>query len=82
MTKRFWAVFLVLCLTVSLLAGCSSSKGPTAGIDFAKVDYDKDFASLRTPGSQEEAYDYQLFFLPEKDAFPFSVRKGQFHSDA
>ncbi len=68
MTKRFWAVFLVLCLTVSLLAGCSSSKGPTAGIDFAKVDYDKDFASLRTPGSQEEAYDYQLFFLPEKDS--------------
>ncbi|MBR3473482.1 MAG: InlB B-repeat-containing protein [Oscillospiraceae bacterium] len=28
---------------------------------------DKDFSRLRTPGSQEEAYDYDLFFLPEVD---------------
>ena len=28
---------------------------------------DKDFSSLRTPGSQEEAYDYTTFFLPEMD---------------
>jgi len=28
---------------------------------------DKDFSRLRTPGSQEEAYEYSLFFLPETD---------------
>ena len=28
---------------------------------------DKDFSRLRTPGSQEEAYDYAIFFLPEMD---------------
>ena len=28
---------------------------------------DKDFSRLRTPGSQEEAYDYSIFFLPEMD---------------
>lgn len=28
---------------------------------------DKDFSSLRTPGSQESAYEYRNFFLPEKD---------------
>ena len=28
---------------------------------------DKDFSRLRTPGSQEEAYAYDLFFLPEPD---------------
>ena len=28
---------------------------------------DKDFSRLRTPGSQESAYDYDLFFLPEVD---------------
>lgn len=28
---------------------------------------DKDFSKLRTPGSQEAAYEYQTFFLPEAD---------------
>lgn len=28
---------------------------------------DKDFSRLRTPGSQEDAYEYSLFFLPEAD---------------
>lgn len=28
---------------------------------------DKNFSSLRTPGSQENAYDYQINFLPEQD---------------
>lgn len=34
---------------------------------------DKDFSSLRTPGSQEAAYEYSAYFLPEKDgtAQPF-----------
>ena len=28
---------------------------------------DKDFSRLRTPGSQEDAYEYSIFFLPEAD---------------
>ena len=28
---------------------------------------DKDFSKLRTPGSQEEAYEYAAFFLPTVD---------------
>lgn len=28
---------------------------------------DKDFSGMRTPGSQETAYDYRIFFLPEPD---------------
>ena len=28
---------------------------------------DKDFSGLRTPGSQEEAYEYNMFFLPDVD---------------
>ena len=68
MKKRIWSIILAICLTASLLAGCgASSSGSKSGSEFAHPDYDKDFASLRTPGSQEEAYDYQLFFLPEKD---------------
>lgn len=29
---------------------------------------DKDFSTLRAPGAQEAAYDYNRFFLPEKDS--------------
>lgn len=28
---------------------------------------DKDFTTLKTPGSQEAAYNYEYFFIPEKD---------------
>lgn len=28
---------------------------------------DKDFSGMRTPGSQEAAYDYNIFFVPEMD---------------
>ena len=70
MKKKALSLLLLVCLTASLLAGCGSAQTGTteaAGSGFAKVDYDKDFSLLRTPGSQEEAYDYELFFLPEKD---------------
>ena len=70
MKKKALSLLLIVCLAASLLAGCGSSGGngnKPAGPEFAKVDYDKDFSTLRTPGSQEEAYDYELFFLPEKD---------------
>ncbi len=65
--KSLTYLMTALCMAAMLLGGCSKPKKPTDGIEFAKVDYDKDFSALRTPGSQEEAYDYQLFFLPEKD---------------
>ncbi|AUS97278.1 hypothetical protein CDQ84_17800 [Clostridium thermosuccinogenes] len=38
-----------------------------SGDEIKYPDTDKDFTNLRTPGSQEMAYDYRLFFLPEKD---------------
>ncbi len=69
MSKKIISLLLALCMTVALLAGCGGSEGSAGSSDssFAQPDYDKDFSTLRTPGSQEDAYDYQLFFLPEKD---------------
>lgn len=37
------------------------------GTGFSSPGNDKDFSSLRTPGSQEEAYAYGAFFLPALD---------------
>jgi len=37
------------------------------GEPFAEVTDDKDFSALRTPGSQEAAYEYKSFFLPAVD---------------
>ena len=37
------------------------------GEPFAVVDNDKDFSALRTPGSQEAAYEYGIFFRPAVD---------------
>lgn len=67
------ALLLVLCL---VLTGCQSNQ-PAAGTQpaasqnngepFAHPTDDKDFSKLRTPGSQEEAYEYRNFFLPAVD---------------
>ncbi len=69
MNNKGILLLLMLCVAALLLTACGGDtpKSPTAGIQFAKVDYDKDFSALRTPGSQEEAYQYRLFFLPEMD---------------
>lgn len=67
MSKKTISFLLTLCLLTALLAGCGGASGTPAAGDFAHPDYDKDFSTLRTPGSQENAYDYNLFFLPEKD---------------
>ena len=71
MKKNLISMLLVLCLLVSLLlAGCGGgeTKETEAATKPAQfLDTDKDFSRLRTPGSQEEAYDYQLFFQPEED---------------
>ncbi len=37
------------------------------GDEIQKPSDDKDFTKLNTPGKQEEAYDYNTYFLPEKD---------------
>jgi predicted GH43/DUF377 family glycosyl hydrolase len=77
MKKQIMVWMAGLCLSVGvLLAGCGQTEGENstaAGenqeteFDFAEVDYDKDFSSLKTPGSQEAAYEYRNFFLPSVD---------------
>ncbi len=37
------------------------------GDTISEAGNDKDFSKLRTPGSQEEAYEYSTYFLPGKD---------------
>ena len=63
---------LALGLAVSiLLSACGQHAEQTAppddGEPFSYPTDDKDFSSLRTPGSQEAAYDYRMFFLPGVD---------------
>ena len=81
--KRLALLLALLLACAMMLAGCQNSgntqntvsEAPAAAAPaasesaepFAAVENDKDFSALRTPGSQEEAYDYELFFLPEKD---------------
>ncbi len=48
---------------LTLYAGWDRDTGDT----ISEPEGDKDFSSLRTPGSQEEAYEYSAFFLPAKD---------------
>lgn len=66
-TVSILALLLVLCLA---LTSCQSNQ-PTApqinGEPFVYPTDDKDFSKLRTPGSQEEAYEYRNFFLPAVD---------------
>ena len=68
--KKILALTLLLCLTFGLLAGCANQTATTDTADAAapaQLDSDKDFSTLRTPGSQESAYDYDIFFQPEVD---------------
>ena len=48
---------------MTLYAGWDKNTGDTV----TDPGNDKDFSSLRSPGSQEEAYEYSAFFQPEKD---------------
>ena len=48
---------------MTLYAGWDTDTGD----EISDAGDDKDFSDLRTPGSQEEAYEYRLFFLPQKD---------------
>ena len=75
-TIRYPALSLALGLLLcALLCGCgtsgtpqdASSTGEDDGEPIVYPDNDKDFSSLRTPGSQEAAYEYRNFFLPAVD---------------
>lgn len=48
---------------MTLYAGWDKDTGDTV----SNPGNDKDFSGLRSPGSQEEAYEYGVFFQPEKD---------------
>ena len=75
MKTKICAVLAVLCILCLVLAGCSSKDAQPAATDvpveqgetFAEVTDDKDFSALRTPGSQESAYEYRAFFRPAVD---------------
>ena len=75
MKRKMMGVIAVLCVLCVLLTGCGGNDAAPAateapkeqGEPFAEVTNDKDFSSLRTPGSQEAAYEYKTFFLPAID---------------
>ncbi len=48
---------------MTLYAGWDKNTGDTP----SSPGNDKDFSTLRSPGSQEDAYEYKSFFQPEKD---------------
>jgi len=48
-------------------APAASDAPADQGEPFAEVTDDKDFSALRTPGSQEAAYEYKTFFRPAVD---------------
>ena len=82
MKIKILGIIAVLCVLCLLLAGCQqNTSAPAAtetpeatekaadnqGEPFAEGTNDKDFSALRTPGSQESAYEYRTFFLPAID---------------
>lgn len=52
--KNFLFSVIICFVMVVFLGGCGHDK-------------DKDFSALQTPESQEDAYEYRMFFVPEKD---------------
>ncbi len=62
---------LILCLAM-LFSACAPKETKPANVAedgeaFVFPEDEKDFAALRTPGSQEAAYSYDIFFLPHLD---------------
>lgn len=73
MKDKIYVSLIAVCLSLAaLLSGCGEGTEQTAppeesGEEFSYPENDKDFSTLRTPGSQESAYEYKLFFLPGMD---------------
>ncbi|MBQ3762684.1 MAG: hypothetical protein II875_11840 [Clostridia bacterium] len=72
MNKKALVCLLLACVLCIALSSCGKKdedkpKENEQGASFAVVTDDKDFSSLRTPGSQEAAYEYKNFFLPGID---------------
>ena len=73
MKTRTCAVLALLCVLCLCLTACQGGQSGTPaapadqGEPFAEVTDDKDFSALRTPGSQEDAYEYRAFFRPAVD---------------
>ena len=75
MNKKICAALALVCTLCLLLTGCGNDAAQPAataapqqqGEPFAENTNDKDFSALRTPGSQESAYEYRSFFLPAID---------------
>ena len=81
MNRKLLSLIALLCALCLCLTACQSSQpapapadqaaAPAAPADqgepFAEVTDDKDFSALRTPGSQEDAYEYMNFYRPAKD---------------
>ena len=75
MKTKIYAVLALLCVLCLALAGCGSKEAAPAATEapkaaeeaFAENVEDKDFSALRTPGSQEAAYEYTAFFRPAID---------------
>ena len=75
MKTKIYAVLALLCVLCLAMTGCGSkeaapaaTEAPKAEADaFAEDVEDKDFSALRTPGSQEAAYEYTAFFRPAID---------------
>lgn len=69
--KKRW-IFLPVLLSLLLMVsfyGCgqSGTQDEDTKNEFVYPEDDKDFSKLRTPGSQEAAYEYRMFFLPAMD---------------
>ena len=72
MNKAKFRMTVALLLCAVMLFACSGQSANAAktaedGEAFVFPEGETDFASLRTPGSQEAAYNYQSFFLPAED---------------
>lgn len=68
--KKHALLYAVVSLVLAVfLCGCGqggTQDGDAKG-EFVYPEDEKDFSSLRTPGSQEAAYEYRTFFLPGTD---------------